>query len=179
MRILKSQPLLNMGNSYVTKTPQPSNISYLGYFGSLIAFCLIIQILTGVNPDVIKNDSSDAWGTFFQDNATPQMGALEELHNNIMFCLAILFISVGWTIISTIIYYNNNKISNKYVNHGTLVELIWTISPGLILILIAIPTFKLLYLMDEVIDPQLVICGEGDAWYWNYEYPDLKKKKKK
>src|SRR5438045_9525392 len=47
------------------------------------------------------------------------------------------------------------------MNHGTLVELIWTITPALILILIAFPSFKLLYLMDEVMDPSLVIYGEG------------------
>jgi heme/copper-type cytochrome/quinol oxidase subunit 2 len=65
--------------------------------------------------------------------------------------------------ISIIITYPHRKakISNKYVNHGTLVELIWTITPALILILIAFPSFKLLYLMDEVIDPSLVIYGEG------------------
>ena len=63
--------------------------------------------------------------------------------------------------ISIIINFRNNKISNKFINHGTLVELIWTISPALILILIAFPSFKLLYLMDEVIDPALVIYGEG------------------
>jgi len=67
--------------------------------------------------------------------------------------------------ISIIINFKNKKISNKFINHGTLVELIWTISPALILILIAFPSFKLLYLMDEVIDPALVIYGEGHQWY--------------
>ena len=52
-------------------------------------------------------------------------------------------------------------------------ELIWTITPALILILIAFPSFKLLYLMDEVIDPSLVIYGEGHQWYWSYQYPDF------
>ena len=48
MRILKSHPLLKMVNSYVIDSPQPSNISYLWNFGSLLALCLIIQIITGV-----------------------------------------------------------------------------------------------------------------------------------
>jgi len=48
MRLLKSHPLLKMVNSYVIDSPQPSNISYLWNFGSLLAFCLIIQIITGV-----------------------------------------------------------------------------------------------------------------------------------
>ena len=48
MRILKSHPLLKMVNSYIIDSPQPSNISYLWNFGSLLALCLIIQIITGV-----------------------------------------------------------------------------------------------------------------------------------
>ena len=48
MRILKSHPLLKMVNSYIIDSPQPSNISYLWNFGSLLALCLIIQIVTGV-----------------------------------------------------------------------------------------------------------------------------------
>jgi heme/copper-type cytochrome/quinol oxidase subunit 2 len=63
---------------------------------------------------------------FFQDNATPQMEGLEELHNNIMYYLAIILFAVTWVMISTIVNFisTKNKISNKYVNHGTLVELI-------------------------------------------------------
>ena len=123
----------------------------------------------------IKHDSPEPWGLFFQDNATPQMEGLEELHNNIMFYLCIVLFAVTWVMVSIILNYRKNKtkISNKYVNHGTLVELIWTITPALILILIAFPSFKLLYLMDEVIDPSLVIYGEGHQWYWSYQYPDF------
>lgn len=122
-----------------------------------------------------ESDTPEPWGLFFQDNATPQMEGLEELHNNIMFYLAVILFAVSWIMVSTVLNYRKNKarISNKYVNHGTLVELIWTISPALILILIAFPSFKLLYLMDEVIDPSLVIYGEGHQWYWSYQYPDF------
>jgi len=60
MRILKSHPLLRLANSYIIDSPQPSNISYLWNFGSLLAFCLVIQIITGVtlamhyNPSVLE-----------------------------------------------------------------------------------------------------------------------------
>ena len=120
-----------------------------------------------------KYDNPEPWGLFFQDNATPQMEALEELHNNIMFYLAIIMFAVTWILLSIMLNYTRSRISNKYMNHGTLVELIWTITPALILILIAFPSFKLLYLMDEVIDPSLVIYGEGHQWYWSYQYPDF------
>ena len=121
----------------------------------------------------IKCDAPRPWGTYFQDSASPQMEALAELHDNIMFYLVIILFAVGWIMVSIVRTYVKNKISNKYLNHGTLIELIWTITPALILILIAFPSFKLLYLMDEVTDPNLTIFAEGHQWYWSYEYPDF------
>ena len=120
-------------------------------------------------------DAPRAWGLYFQDSASPQMEALVELHNNIMYYLVIILFSVGWIMISVIrnFSYKNNPISNKYVNHGTLIELIWTITPALILMLIAFPSFKLLYSMDEVTDPNLTVLVEGHQWYWSYQYPDF------
>ena len=100
---------------------------------------------------------------------TPKMG-LEELHNDTMFYLAIILFAISWVMVFIIINFKNKKIPNKYVNHGTLVELIWTISPALILILIVFPLFKLLILIDVVLDPAQLIYGEGNEWYWNYQY---------
>jgi cytochrome c oxidase subunit II len=103
------------------------------------------------------------------------MEALVELHDNIMFYLVVILFGVGWILVSVIRNYASTKspISNKYLNHGTLIELIWTITPALILILIAFPSFKLLYLMDEVTDPSLSVLVEGHQWYWSYQYPDF------
>jgi cytochrome c oxidase subunit II len=103
------------------------------------------------------------------------MEAIVELHDNIMFYLVIILFGVGWIMVSIVRNYVSDKspISNKYLNHGTLIELIWTITPALILILIAFPSFKLLYLMDEVTDPSLSILVEGHQWYWSYQYPDF------
>ena len=118
-------------------------------------------------------DAPRPWGMYFQDSASPQMEALAELHDNIMFYLFIILFGVGWIMISIIRNYVHNKISNKYINHGTLIELVWTITPALILILIAFPSFKLLFLMDEVTDPSLTVFTEGHQWYWSYQYPDF------
>ena len=120
-------------------------------------------------------DAPRPWGINFQDSATPQMEGLVELHDNILFYLAIILFSVGWILWSIVRTFVNNKspISYKYVNHGTLIELIWTISPAIFLILIAFPSFKLLYLMDEVTDPALALLAEGHQWYWSYQYPDF------
>jgi len=79
-----------------------------------------------------------------------QMEGLVELHDNILYYLIIILFSVGWILLSIIRNYISTKspISHKYLNHGTLIELVWTITPAVILILIAFPSFKLLYLMD-------------------------------
>ncbi len=120
-------------------------------------------------------DTPRPWGLYFQDSATPQMEGLVELHDNIMFYLVIILFAVGWIMISIVRNHTNinSPISHKYLNHGTLIELIWTITPALILILIAFPSFKLLYLMDEVSDPAMSILAEGHQWYWSYQYPDF------
>ena len=120
-------------------------------------------------------DAPRAWGLYFQDSASPQMEALVELHDNIMYYLVAILFSVGWIQAAIIRNFDSSKspISNKYLNHGTLIELIWTITPAFILVLIAFPSFKLLYLMDEVTDPSLSVLAEGHQWYWSYEYPDF------
>jgi cytochrome c oxidase subunit 2 len=58
------------------------------------------------------------------------------------------------------------------VTHGMWLELVWTVMPSIILFFIAIPSFSLLYSMDEVIDPSLTIKAIGHQWYWSYEYGD-------
>ena len=124
---------------------------------------------------IISLDAPMPWGIYFQDSATPQMEGLIELHDNIMFYLVLILFSVSWIMFSIIKNFINTKtaISHKYLNHGTLIELIWTITPAVILILIAFPSFKLLYLMDEVNDPSMSILAEGHQWYWSYQYPDF------
>jgi len=120
-------------------------------------------------------DAPRPWGIYFQDSASPQMEALIELHNNIMFYLIIILFVVTWILHCTIrsYVYNKSPLSYKYLNHGTLIEIIWTISPGIILVLIAFPSFKFLFLMDNTTDCSMSILAEGHQWYWSYEYSDF------
>jgi len=140
----------------------------------IFIFITIISTLVLSSTKVIC-DAPIAWGLYFQDSASPQMEALVELHDNIMYYLVAILFVVGWIQAAIIRNFESSKspISNKYLNHGTLIELIWTITPALILVLIAFPSFKLLYLMDEVTDPSLSVLAEGHQWYWSYEYPDF------
>ena len=118
-------------------------------------------------------DVARPWGLYFQDSASPQVEALVELHNFIMFYLVGILLTVLWIMLSIWVNFSANVFSNKYSNHGTLIELIWTITPAVILILIAFPSFKLLYIMDDVTDPLMTLKIEGHQWYWSYELADF------
>jgi ubiquinol-cytochrome c reductase cytochrome b subunit len=146
----------------------------IGLFPVIFLYFLI-PFMAHFIMDLEFNDTPRPWGLYFQDSATPQMEGLVELHDTIMFYLAIILFIVGWMLLSLVKTFNQNvsPISYKYTNHGTLIELIWTITPALILILIAFPSFKLLYLMDEINDPSMSVLAEGHQWYWSYQYPDF------
>jgi len=123
----------------------------------------------------IFNDAPQPWQLGFQDGASPTQEGITELHDSIFFYLVIICFGVLWVLSSVIVNFNSNKsqLVYKYANHGTLIELIWTITPALVLIAIAFPSFKLLYLMDEVISPSMTVKVAGHQWYWSYEYSDF------
>ena len=104
----------------------------------------ILKTLLGIN--TILNDAPTPWAFGFQDGGSPTFEGIVELHNQIIFYIIIILVGVFWVLSSVIQNFNikSNKIVHKYHNHGTLIELVWTISPALILIAIAFPSFKLL-----------------------------------
>lgn len=105
----------------------------------------------------------------FQDAGSPISEQLIFFHDNIMFILTTILVLVGWMIVSAIL----NKHYYKYLVEGTVIEIVWTIIPAVILIFIAFPSLQLLYSMDEVVDPSLTIKAIGHQWYWSYEYSDV------
>ena len=124
--------------------------------------------------NTLYNDAPQPWQIGFQDSASPAFTGIIDLHNSIFFYLIVICVGVFWALGSIVYFYsyNNSPIVHKYLNHGTLIELIWTITPALILTIIAFPSFRLLYLLDEVISPTITIKVVGHQWYWSYEYSD-------
>nr|ADB12931.1 cytochrome oxidase subunit II [Otiorhynchus salicicola] len=111
------------------------------------------------------------WKTIMlQDSASPLMEQLMFFHDHTMMILIIITILVGQMLISMIF----NKFIHRYLLEGQLIEMIWTILPAVILILIALPSLRLLYIMDEVNNPMISIKTIGHQWYWSYEYSDYK-----
>lgn len=117
----------------------------------------------------------------FQDPATPLAEGIIDIHHHIFFFLIIVFVAVVWVLYKIVIdfWYNVNSkmlflLSHLRVTHHTLLEIIWTIVPTIILYLIAVPSFYLLYSIDEILDPSITLKAIGHQWYWSYEYSDYK-----
>jgi len=135
----------------------------------------IKNIILYLNINILYNDVPKPWALYFQDSATPSFEGIIELHDQIMFYLITILMGVTYVMWTVIKLYNNNRniIVYKYLNHGTFIELIWTITPALILVAIAFPSFRLLYLMDDSFDAALTIKVIGKQWFWSYEYTDF------
>nr|YP_008475004.1 cytochrome c oxidase subunit 2 [Clavispora lusitaniae]AGS44298.1 cytochrome c oxidase subunit 2 [Clavispora lusitaniae] len=118
-------------------------------------------------------DVPTPWGVRLQDSATPNQEGIHELYDHIMFYLALILGLVSYILYVIIKDFKNNKFAYKYLRHGQTLEIIWTIFPAVILLLIAFPSFILLYLCDEVLTPAMTIKVVGLQWYWKYEYSDF------
>lgn len=120
----------------------------------------------------LYNDAPELWQMDFQDEASPIQAGIVDFHNKTMYYLIIIFTLVTYMIIARIF---SNRSINWYraFNHSTLIELIWTITPGLILIIIAIPSLKLLYALDDVARPSVTLKATGSQWFWSYEINDI------
>jgi len=118
-------------------------------------------------------DYAYPWQVSFQDPASPVMEGIIALHHDLMFVLSIIGTSVIWLLLRTtfLFYYRRNPKSSK-ITHGTTIEVVWTVTPSIILMVIAVPSFALLYSIDEVIDPAVSIKVIGHQWFWSYEYSD-------
>ncbi len=107
----------------------------------------------------------------FLDSGTYIMDGIISLNDHILYYEIILLILVSW-ILFILLYKNNSYFSLKDLNHGSVLEIVWTLIPGVILILIALPSFRLLYLLDDFLEPSITIKVIGSQWYWNYAYGD-------
>jgi len=132
-------------------------------------------------------DLAREWQLNFQDPASPLMEGLIDLHHNIMFILILIFGLVTSLIIMILAdtsyiwikptknYIDRQKqyLSFSNIIHGTILEVVWTIIPSVILFVIAIPSFSLLYSMEEIYEPSMTIKVIANQWYWTFEYGNL------
>jgi len=112
-------------------------------------------------------DAAEPWQLGSQDAATPIMQGIIDLHHDIFFFLILILVFVSWMLVRALWHFHEKKnpIPQRIV-HGTTIEIIRTIFPSIIPMFIAIPSFALLYSMDEVVvDPAITIKAIGHQWY--------------
>nr|WGH58931.1 cytochrome c oxidase subunit II [Chelurotropella siamensis] len=110
------------------------------------------------------------WGNLsFQDANSPLMEQLIFFHDHTLMILSMITILVSYIMINTL----TNKFINRYLLEGQIIELMWTMLPAITLIFIALPSLRLLYMIDEMNNPMMTVKIIGHQWYWKYEYSDF------
>ena len=119
-------------------------------------------------------DASHPWQIGFQDPATPIMEGIIFFNGFLMAFMIFIACLVGWLLYKSLSLFDESVHADSVAfTHSTLLEVVWTIIPAVILMAISIPSYNLLYAMDEVIDPSLSIKIVGHQWYWSYECSDF------
>lgn len=138
----------------------------------LIAGAVLAAAMTGAASATIVGAPVDG-GLGLQQAATPVMENIVAFHNLLLWiitaiCLLVLGL-IGWIALR---YRAKASPEPKKFSHNTLIEIIWTAVPVLILIVIAVPSFRLLYFQDVIPEADFTIKVTGNQWNWTYEYPD-------
>nr|QIV24707.1 cytochrome c oxidase subunit II [Eboraphyllus middletoni] len=111
------------------------------------------------------------WKTLLlQDSASPLMEQLLFFHDHTMMILVVITVLVGQLLLTLFF----NQLSHRYLLEGQLIETIWTILPAVTLVFIALPSLRLIYVLDEINNPSISVKTIGHQWYWSYEYSDFK-----
>nr|APG38317.1 cytochrome c oxidase subunit II [Kaloula baleata] len=105
----------------------------------------------------------------FQDAASPIMEELLHFHDHTLMAVFLISTLVLYIITSLM----TTKLSSTNTIDAQEIEMVWTIMPAIILIVIALPSLRILYLMDEISNPDITVKAIGHQWYWSYEYSDF------
>ena len=120
-------------------------------------------------------DAPEAWQMNLQDPATPVVEGMIFFHNYLMVFLitiGILTLWMLWVAVNSFGEKTSELLPQKFT-HSSVLEIVWTILPAVALLFIAVPSFALLYSLDELIDPVLTLKVIGSQWFWSYEYSDF------
>jgi cytochrome c oxidase subunit 2 len=128
-------------------------------------------------------DAAEAWQLGLQDPATPSMEGMIFFHNTLFNYLIVIAVFVFWVLYNVVVIYkgtflrgalikNSIELDTRKFVHANTLEIVWTIIPALVLLVIAVPSFTLLYSLDELITPSVTLKVIGHQWYWSYEYSD-------
>jgi cytochrome c oxidase subunit 2 len=113
------------------------------------------------------------WQLGFQAPATPVMDSIEDFHNLLLVIITAISAFVLVLLVIVILRFNvRSNPTPSRTTHNTTIEIMWTVVPIIILLVIAVPSFKLLYFTDRAANPDMTLKVVGHQWYWSYQYPD-------
>jgi cytochrome c oxidase subunit 2 len=118
-------------------------------------------------------DIARPWQLGMQEPASPVMEFVKEFHDFLLILITLITLFVLGLLLYVAVKFNekSNPVPSK-TTHNTMVEVLWTALPILILVVIAVPSFKLLYFQDRTVKPEMTLKIVGHQWYWSYEYPN-------
>lgn len=113
------------------------------------------------------------WQLGMQPSASPVKEQIGSLHNFLLVIITLITVFVLALLVYVMVRFraSAHPVPTR-TSHNTLLEVVWTVVPVLILVVIAIPSFKLLYFMDRTTEAEMTLKVTGHQWYWKYEYPD-------
>jgi len=142
----------------------------LNRLGVTAALAAAIVALSGA---ALAAGQPSPWGLGLQEGFSPVKHQMQDFHN----LLLVIIIGISLFVLALLIYVmvrfnaKRNPTPSR-TTHNTVLEVAWTVVPVLILVVIAIPSFRLLYFMDRTAEPEMTLQVNGYQWYWGYEYPD-------
>ena len=138
----------------------------------ILTLVLGLGLVTGAHAQQVVGQPHD-WQMGFPPAFTPVMEKVEWLHNLLLVIITLISLFVLALLVYVVFRFHESRNPvPSVVTHNTVLEIAWTIIPILILVVIAIPSFRLLYYGDKAVDAAMTIKVTGHQWYWQYEYPD-------
>ena len=141
--------------------------------GRKIAAGLFAGLALALCGGVALADQPHPWQLGMQDAATPITERIHAFHDELLVIIFAISLFVVGLLVYVMVRFNHraHPVPTR-TSHNALIEVLWTVVPVLILVTIAIPSFKLMYYMDRVPDAKMTIKVTGHQWYWEYNYPD-------
>lgn len=149
-------------------------VALKGWAARLGAALAATAFAAAAAPAALAEQAVD-WQLGMQPAASPVREAIDSLNDELLVIITLITLFVLGLLLYVIVRFNAKRHPTpSQTTHNTLLELLWTTVPILILVVIAIPSFKLLYYVDRTQHPTMTIKVTGHQWYWSYEYPDNK-----
>ncbi len=119
-------------------------------------------------------DAAESWQYGLQDPASPIAEGIINFHNYLVLILVVIAAVVFWLLYFVVRNFSadSTRTAEKFT-HSSLLEIVWTLVPAVVLLFIAIPSFSLLYSLEEHISPNVTLKIIGHQWYWSYEFESI------